>query len=99
MKRTALVAGAAVLALAIATSSAAAATSLRTHHPKWFTHALKVKINKAGKRGVSVRQAAGPGTTDVCPGVDPNSPTPSTSVVSAGTCEVFPYGCTANFVY
>ncbi|HEX4717340.1 MAG TPA: hypothetical protein VH300_02345 [Thermoleophilaceae bacterium] len=100
MKRTALLAGAAVLVLAVLASSATAATTLRTAHPSWFTPKFKKQVKKAGKRGkAKPRAAAGPGTTDVCPGVDPNSPTPSTTVVSAGTCEVFPYGCTANFVY
>jgi hypothetical protein len=99
MKRTALVAGAAVLALAVLASSATAATSLRAAHPSWFTPKFKKQVNKAGKKGKAKPRAAGPGATDVCPGVDPNSPTPATTVVSAGTCEVFPYGCTANFVY
>jgi hypothetical protein len=104
MNRTALAAGAAVLALVIAASSATAATSLRTAHPKWFTPTYKKQVNKVSKnkrkpKGKAFPRAAGPGATDVCPGVDPNSPTPATTVVSAGTCEVYPYGCTANFVY
>src|SRR3954447_12807338 len=100
MKRTALLAGAAVLVLAVLASSATAATTLRASHPSWFTPKFKKQVNKAGRRGkAKPRAAAGPSTTDVCPGVDPNSPTPSTTVVSAGTCEVFPYGCTANFIY
>jgi hypothetical protein len=103
MNRTALAAGAAVLALALlGASSAPAASTLRTAHPKWFTTTYKKQVNKASKkkhRGKAIPRAAGPGATDVCPGLDPNSPTPSTTVVSAGTCEVFPYGCTANFVY
>ena len=102
MNRTALAAGAAVLALALlGASSAPAASTLRTAHPKWFTTKYKKQVNKASKKGKGKAkpQADGPGTTDVCPGIDPNSPTPTTTVVSAGTCEVFPYGCTANFVY
>jgi hypothetical protein len=99
MNRTALAAGAAVLALLVCASSAAAATSLRTSHPSWFTTKFKKQVNKAGKKGKATPQADGPGVTDVCPGIDPNSPTPATTVVSAGTCEVFPYGCTANFIY
>lgn len=89
-----------MLALAIlGASSAPAATTLRTAHPKWFTTKFKKQVNKAGRKGKAKPRATGPGTTDICPGIDPNSPTPSTTVVSAGTCEVFPYGCTANFVY
>src|SRR3954451_21281461 len=99
MNRTALAAGAAVLALLVGASSATAASSLRTAHPSCFTPKFKKQVNKAGKKGKAKPQADGPGATDVCPGIDPNSPTPATSVVSAVTCEVFPYGCTANFVY
>src|SRR4051794_12212306 len=99
MKRTALAAGAVLLALMVGAGPATAANTLRTAHPKWFTPKFKKQVNKAGKKGKAKPQADGPGATDVCPGIDPNSPTPATSVVSAGTCEVFPYGCTANFVY
>src|SRR3954454_21978691 len=99
MNRTALAAGAALLALLVGARSATAASTLRTSHPSWFTPKFKKQVNKAGKKGKAKPQADGPGATDVCPGIDPNSPTPATSVVSAGTCEVFPYGCTANFIY
>ena len=99
MNRTALAAGAAVLALLAGASSATAASSLRTAHPSWFTPTFKKQVDKSGKKGKPKPQADGPGATDVCPGIDPSSPTPATTVVSAGTCEVFPYGCTANFVY
>src|SRR3954463_100146 len=101
MNRTALAAGAAVLALLVfvGASSASAASTLRTSHPSWFTIKYKKQVNKSGKKGKAKPRADGPAATDVCPGLDPNSPTPTTSVVSAGTCEVFPYGCTANFVY
>jgi hypothetical protein len=101
MNRTAFAAGAAVLALLVGATSATAATSLRTAHPSWFTPKFKKQVNKSGKRGKRAPKTAddGPGATDICPGIDPNSPTPATAVVSAGTCEVYPYGCTANFVY
>jgi hypothetical protein len=101
MNRTAFAAGAAVLALLVGATSATAATSLRTAHPSWFTPEFKKQVNKSGKRGKRAPKTAddGPGATDICPGIDPNSPTPATTVVSAGTCEVYPYGCTANFVY
>jgi hypothetical protein len=101
MNRTAFAAGAAVLALLVGATSATAATSLRTAHPSWFTPKFKKQVNKSGKRGKRTPKTAddGPGATDICPGIDPNSPTPATTVVSAGTCEVYPYGCTANFVY
>jgi hypothetical protein len=89
----------AVLALCLSVAgTASAASSLRTSKPAWFTTTFKKQVNKAGTKG-KAKPSAGPSTTDVCPGIDPNSPTPATSVVSAGTCEVYPYGCTANFVY
>jgi ribosomal protein L21E len=99
MNRTAWAAGAAVLALLVGASSATAASNLRTAHPSWFTPTFKKQVDRAGKKGKAKPRADGPGATDVCPGIDPNSPTPATTVVSAGTCEVYPYGCTANFVY
>jgi hypothetical protein len=89
----------AVLVLSLSATTASAASTLRTSKPAWFTTTFKKQVNKSGTKGKAKPRAAGPGTTDVCPGIDPNSPTPSTTVVSAGTCEVFPYGCTANFVY
>jgi hypothetical protein len=98
--RGVLIAVVAVLALSVGvTATASAASTLRTSKPAWFTTKFKKQVNKAGKKGKAKPRAAGPGATDICPGIDPNSPTPATSVVSAGTCEVFPYGCTANFVY
>src|SRR3954454_2426422 len=98
MNRTFLAAGVAILALLLGAGSATAATTLRTPHPSWFTPKFKKQVKKAGKRG-KPKPSAGPSATDVCPGIDPNSPTPATTVVSAGTCEVYPYGCTANFIY
>jgi hypothetical protein len=89
----------AVLVLSLSATTASAASTLRTSKPAWFTTTFKKQVNKAGNKGKAKPRAAEPGTTDICPGIDPNSPTPATSVVSAGTCEVFPYGCTANFVY
>jgi hypothetical protein len=89
----------AVLVLSVSATTASAASTLRTSKPAWFTTTFKKQVNKAGSKGKAKPRAAGPGTTDVCPGIDPNSPTPATTVVSAGTCEVFPYGCTANFIY
>src|SRR5438128_3061612 len=98
MNRTFLAAGVAILALFLGAGTATAATTLRTAHPAWFTPLFKAQVDRAGTKGVAV-PTAGSSATDVCPGIDPNSPTPATTVVSAGTCEVYPYGCTANFVY
>jgi hypothetical protein len=89
----------AVLVLSLSATTASAASTLRTSKPAWFTTKFKKQVNKSGNKGKPKPAADGPGATDVCPGIDPNSPTPATTVVSAGTCEVYPYGCTANFVY
>lgn len=101
MIRTAMAAGAAVLALLVGAGSATAATTLQTDPPDWFTPKFKKQVNKAGKRGKPAPKSSddGPGALDICPGIDPSSPTPATSVVSAGTCQVYPAGCTANFIY
>jgi hypothetical protein len=97
--RGVLIAVVAVLALSVAVTSASAASTLKTSKPGWFTAKFKKQVDKSGKKGKAKPQADGPGATDVCPGIDPNSPTPATTVVSAGTCEVYPAGCTANFIY
>jgi hypothetical protein len=97
--RGVLLAVVAVLVLSLSATTASAASTLRTSKPAWFTTKFKKQVNKSGNKGKPKPQADGPGATDVCPGIDPNSPTPATTVVSAGTCEVYPYGCTANFVY
>jgi hypothetical protein len=89
----------AVLVLSLSATTASAASTLRTSKPAWFTTTFKQQVDKAGSKGKAKPPAAAPGATDICPGIDPSSPTPATSVVSAGTCEVFPHGCTANFVY
>ncbi|MFL5895695.1 MAG: hypothetical protein ACJ76Z_11380 [Thermoleophilaceae bacterium] len=100
MSRKALVAGVAVLALAVAAGPATANVStLRAPHPKFMTAKFRKQVRRSGSHGKPAPKQDGPGPLDVCPGVDPNSPSPSTSVVSAGTCEVYPYGCTANFIY
>jgi hypothetical protein len=99
MRKLFLIAAIAVLVPAFGASTAsAAAKTMQTAVPAWFTPAFKAKVDRAGLRGVR-KPAAQPGALDVCPGVQPDSPTPATSVVSAGTCEVYPHGCTANFVY
>jgi hypothetical protein len=98
-KRSLLIlAAVALVSLAVATAAASAQT-LVAKHPAFMTAKFRKQVRKAGTRGKAAPKAAGPGALDVCPGVDPNSPTPATSVVSAGTCEVYPYGCTANFIY
>ena len=85
----------AVAILGLATASTAAAQH-RVSHPRnaapaWFTPAFKARVDAAGHRGVRL---AGPGVLDVCPGVVLHE-----GGVGTGSCLVYPYGCTANFVY
>jgi hypothetical protein len=95
MRKTFLAAVVAVLVLGVAAGGASAASTLRTPHPKWFTAKYKKQVNKRGAKGKPSPRADGPGALDICPGVQPVT----TPTVQAGTCEVYPYGCTANFVY
>jgi hypothetical protein len=59
--------------------------------PAWFTDAFKQQVDAAGHAGVPL---AGPSALDVCPGAVFHE-----GGVGTGTCLVYPYGCTANFVY
>ena len=98
-RRVVLIAAVALVALCVETGTATAADTLVAKHPAFMTAKFRKQVRKSGAKGKPAPKQAGPGTLDICPGVDPNSPSPATSVVSAGTCEVYPYGCTANFVY
>src|SRR2546423_9551560 len=98
-RRVVLFAAVALLALSVGTGAATAASTLRAPHPKFMTKKFRSQVRKAGHRGKPVPKSDGPGPADVCPGIDPSSPSPATSVVSAGTCEVYPYGCIANVIY
>lgn len=89
-----------MLALFVGAGPATASTTLETEPPTWFTPKFKKQVNKSGTKGKRPPKGEDqPGTFDVCPGVHPNAPVPGTSVVAAGTCIVYPAGCTANFVY
>lgn len=81
-----------MLALGGATASAARVEFPRNAAPAWFTPAVRAAVDAAGTRGVPL---AGPSALDVCPGVVGFSE----GGVGVGTCLVYPYGCTANFVY
>jgi hypothetical protein len=63
----------------------------RNPAPAWFTQDFQSRVDAAGARGVPV---AGPSVFDVCPGAVIHE-----GGVGTGTCLVYPYGCTANFVY
>lgn len=95
MRKMFLVAVVVVLALSVGAGSASAASTLRTPHPKWFNAKFKKQVNKRGAKGKPTPRAGEPGALDICPGVM----AVTTPTVQAGTCEVYPYGCTANFVY
>jgi hypothetical protein len=88
-----------MVSLLVGTGASMAADTLVAKHPAFMTAKFRKQVRRSGTKGRPAPKAAGPSSTDVCPGIDPNSPTPATSVVSAGTCEVYPYGCTANFIY
>jgi hypothetical protein len=83
---------AAVLMLAVApTASAAELQHPRKPPPSWFTQDVKQKVDAAGHQGVPLAE---PSALDVCPGAVFHE-----GGVGTGTCLVYPYGCTANFVY
>lgn len=85
----------AVLALALlgtaGTAQAAQIDHPRNPAPAWFTPEFKALVDASGIRGVPVDE---PAVTDVCPGVAIHE-----GGVGTGTCLVYPFGCTANFVY
>jgi hypothetical protein len=82
----------AALALGGATASASEVKFPRKAAPAWFTPSFRAAVDAAGTRGVPL---AGPSAIDVCPGVVGFSE----GGVGTGTCLVWPYGCTANFIY
>ncbi len=94
MRSRALIAvGLAALMVCVGASTAAAADVdyQRNAPPSWFTADFKQKVDAAGPIGVPVAE---PTVLDVCPGAVVHE-----GGVGTGTCLVFPYGCTANFVY
>src|SRR5436190_6181672 len=80
MFKTALAAIVAVLALSLAAGPATAGLrTLRAPHPKFMTAKFRKQVRKAGSHGKPAPKQSGPGPLDVCPGVDPNSPSPTMS--------------------
>jgi hypothetical protein len=79
------------------TSTASAAQAQidqpRNAKPAWFTKKFKKRVDRSGRRGVKAPKEE-PSIFDVCPGVAVHN-----NAVGPGTCLVYPYGCTANFVY
>jgi hypothetical protein len=95
MRRARMISAVAVIAVlglsVTATASGVTITHPRNPVPAWFTSDFKQRVDAAGHRGVPVD---GPSVLDVCPGVVFHE-----NGVGTGTCLVYPYGCTANFVY
>jgi hypothetical protein len=111
MNRSARVALAAALVLAIGGSSAGSAAAasvkpLREQPPAWMTKKVRDRISAAGTKGVHIstirawvragmagRKAKEEPVTEPCNNGDPRPG------VNAGACQVYPYGCTANFIF
>ena len=95
MRRAQLLLAAAVIVavgwIVAASAAGATVTHPRNPAPAWFTSSFKHRVDAAGHTGVPVD---GPSVLDVCPGVVLHQ-----NGVGTGTCLVYPYGCTANFVY
>jgi hypothetical protein len=89
--RALIITVAAAFVVTTGTASAAEVSHPSNPAPAWFTPELRAQVDAAGPQGVPV---AGPGALDVCPGAVIHE-----GGVGTGTCLVFPYGCTANFVY
>src|SRR3954471_20929300 len=94
MRTRALFAAGFAALLLLTTASVASAASFDNPvkpAPSWFTQDFKQKVDAAGHGGVPLE---GPTALDVCPGAVFHE-----GGVGTGTCLVYPYGCTANFVY
>lgn len=91
MLKRALLLSAAVFLLTGGTASATDVSHPANPAPSWFTDEFKQQVDASGTQGVPVD---GPSVIDVCPGAVIHE-----GGVGAGTCLVYPFGCTANFVY
>jgi hypothetical protein len=94
MRLRGLIAAVALAAFLCVTGTASAAPQVehpRNPAPAWFTDEFKDRVDAAGPGGVPVDEHS---ILDVCPGVVYHE-----GAVGTGTCLVYPYGCTANFVY
>jgi hypothetical protein len=65
-------------------------TKPRRQAPSWFTPRVQMRAHRAGSKGIALPDVV----FKSCPGTGPTVPG-----VQAGTCEVAPYGCTANFIF
>jgi hypothetical protein len=99
-RRLALVAALILAVFALPVGASADGRELREPPPAWMTPEIRERISDAGPAGVPISRIRGwlggaQTVTDPCPGVEPYA----TPQVSAGACQVFPAGCTANFIY
>ena len=79
-----------VLSGALATSAfAVTIKELKRPSPSWYTPALHQRVLAAGAKGLAIPQES---LNVACPGY-------AAKGVNAGGCIVFPFGCTANFVF
>ncbi|MGH2957015.1 MAG: hypothetical protein ACRDL6_08490 [Solirubrobacterales bacterium] len=86
-----MVAAVAAFSVMAGTASAAVVDYPRDPAPAWFTEDFKQRVDTSGPEGVPLDEHS---ALDVCPGVVLHE-----GGVGTGTCLVFPFGCTANFVY
>jgi hypothetical protein len=91
MRTRILIATAAAVLTMTGTASAAVVDHPSEPAPAWFTEDFRQRVDAAGLQGVPLEE---PGALDVCPGVVIHE-----GGVGTGTCLVYPFGCTANFVY
>jgi len=96
-----------LLGLSASTAAAAAKSGGAAPPPKWLTPEIRERIAAAGPEGVHISTIRGwlseglakelqdPSDFDPCFNGDLR---PDVSV-KAGACQVYPYGCTANFVF
>lgn len=92
MRRLGLLVAMATLLTMTGTASAAPQVDYpRNPAPAWFTEDFKQRVDASGPQGVPLDEHS---ALDVCPGVVLHE-----GGVGTGTCLVFPFGCTANFVY
>lgn len=80
-----------LMAAGVGTASAAQFDQPSKASPAWFTQSFKQQVDAAGPQGVPMGEHS---VLDVCPGAAIRE-----NAVGTGACLVYPYGCTANFVY
>lgn len=93
--RVKLAAAAVLIGLFAGGAPASAATGFeqpRAAAPTWMTAEFRALVDVAGTRGVPMDEHS---LLDVCPG----AVVFHEGGVGTGTCLVYPYGCTANFIY